>query len=289
MYFLVDYENIGNSGLRGSEHLTHEDAVIIFYSGTCHSIENRYLNNFTRSGCWFEAVPLQKAYQNALDFYIATKVGELFGVGYRGAVGIVSKDKGYLAVKDYWAMRQTPEGQRFYVPLSPRATTNCVRGDRSALYLNDVGDNAVSDDDEAEYGAIIDEDIEKRCDAVSHTMLGENSAKMSIVVAESIERAIFDSNVKSERRRLITASAQQQNIGKYYKTYVSNRVRREKLAGIFIGSSVASRLDEIESMVVDWSAQKGSARALYLEAMRRFGLQDGRFVYQGLKDSEFVK
>lgn len=32
MYFLIDFENVGNEGLRGAQYLLKEDAMTIFFS-----------------------------------------------------------------------------------------------------------------------------------------------------------------------------------------------------------------------------------------------------------------
>lgn len=105
MLFLVDYENVGCNGMRGSEYLNEQDRVIIFYSDARKNIERRYLEAITDSGCTFEICKLCKTGKNALDFYIATRLGELMGEGYRGITVIVSNDGGFQAVRDYWEKR----------------------------------------------------------------------------------------------------------------------------------------------------------------------------------------
>lgn len=43
--------------------------------------------------------------KNALDFYIASKVGEIFAVDKDAKIAIVSADKDYRSVLDYWTPR----------------------------------------------------------------------------------------------------------------------------------------------------------------------------------------
>lgn len=102
MLFLVDYENVGNTGMRGCHYLNETDSVIIFYSEAKKNMERRFLENITNSGCTFEICKLYKNGKNALDFYIASKLGELFGNGFGGTTVIVSHDNGFQAVRDYW-------------------------------------------------------------------------------------------------------------------------------------------------------------------------------------------
>ncbi len=103
MYFLVDLENVHDSGMHGSEYLNSSDHVIIFFSEAAKTLETRYLDNIKNSGAKFEICRLKVVRKNALDFYIVTKAGEIFGTGYTGAVGVITHDTGFLSARDYWA------------------------------------------------------------------------------------------------------------------------------------------------------------------------------------------
>ena len=102
MYFLIDFENVQNEGLKGAQYLLKEDTVIIFYSTSCEKIQQGSLQQLMDSSCQLDICKLKKAGKNALDFYIATKMGAVFGSGYRGKAAIVSRDQGFTAVQDYW-------------------------------------------------------------------------------------------------------------------------------------------------------------------------------------------
>ncbi len=99
MLFLVDYENVGNAGMKGSSYLNAKDHIIVFYSETKKNMERRTLEIITASECIFEICKLCKTGKNALDFYIAPKLGELFGGGQEGIAVIVSNDNGFQAVR----------------------------------------------------------------------------------------------------------------------------------------------------------------------------------------------
>ena len=105
MYFLVDFENVRSDGLRGVDYLEESDYLTIFFSNAAHSCENRYLEYIERSRCHFNTCKLKKAGKNALDFYIASRVGEFYGTGHTERIAIISKDQGYKAVRDYWNAR----------------------------------------------------------------------------------------------------------------------------------------------------------------------------------------
>lgn len=108
MLFLVDYENVGNMGMKGCGYLNTSDHVIVFYSEDKKNMERRFLEDIANSGCVFEVCKLCKIGKNALDFYIASKLGELFGNGFEGTAVIVSRDNGFHAVRDYWDKRAAP-------------------------------------------------------------------------------------------------------------------------------------------------------------------------------------
>ena len=105
MLFLIDYENVGNAGMKGCGYLDARDYVIVFYSEARRHMEQRILEQVTASGCAFEICKLCKTGKNALDFYIASRLGELIGGGYDGIGVIVSNDGGFGAVRDYWEKR----------------------------------------------------------------------------------------------------------------------------------------------------------------------------------------
>lgn len=102
MLFLIDYENVGNAGMKGYDYLDMQDHVVVFYSEARKNMERRILEEITSSSCVFEICKLCKTGKNALDFYITSRLGELIGEGYEGISVIVSNDNGFQAVRDYW-------------------------------------------------------------------------------------------------------------------------------------------------------------------------------------------
>lgn len=128
MLFLIDYENVGNIGMKGHEYLDAGDYVVLFYSEAKKNMERRALEDITSSGCRLEIYKLCKTGKNALDFYIASRLGELVGGGYEGIAVIVSNDAGFQAVRDYWGSR-APHKRR--VLLSPCLEAGIVSGNEN--------------------------------------------------------------------------------------------------------------------------------------------------------------
>jgi len=102
MHFLIDFENVRNNGMQGTEYLLPTDTVIVFYSDAAAVMEQRRLKDIDNSGCGFEAYKLLTKRKNGLDFYIASKVGELFGSKCCTRAVLVSNDTGFHAIRDFW-------------------------------------------------------------------------------------------------------------------------------------------------------------------------------------------
>lgn len=102
MYFLVDFENVLSDGLKGAQYLKADDAVTIFYSQVCEQVQQGAIRQIMDSSCHLDICKLKKQGKNALDFYIATSLGAVFGSDYIGKAAIVSRDQGFTAVRDYW-------------------------------------------------------------------------------------------------------------------------------------------------------------------------------------------
>lgn len=105
MYFLIDYENVNYAGLAGTEFLKKEDTVCIFFSDVCDKIIAYRMKDIEMSGCNLEICKLKNVRKNALDFYIASKVGEILAIDKTAKIAIVSSDHGFASVLDYWKPR----------------------------------------------------------------------------------------------------------------------------------------------------------------------------------------
>lgn len=108
--FLVDYENVYmKTGLQGVEYLTKNDNLYVFYSQCCNKIRTDIMENIKDSGCEFCSYKLVRTGENALDFYIASECGILCKQG-ESQIVIVSTDKGFNAVVDFFKMRKEELG-----------------------------------------------------------------------------------------------------------------------------------------------------------------------------------
>ena len=102
MYFLVDFENVNSGGMQGCNFLLPEDTVEIFFGASSQTITNQVFSAIEDSGCTLKIFKLQSIRKNALDFYIASRLGELIGKGQGENFAIISQDAGFRSVQDYW-------------------------------------------------------------------------------------------------------------------------------------------------------------------------------------------
>lgn len=105
MHFMIDYENVRSSGFCGKEYLDSKDYVTVFYSEAAQSMEKGIWTALCSSECSIDVCKLVKTGKNGLDFYIASRVAEIITDGYEDVIVIVSADKGFKAVQDYWRCR----------------------------------------------------------------------------------------------------------------------------------------------------------------------------------------
>lgn len=99
---LIDYENVNEYAFTGIEFLNDSDEIVFFYSKQCKTVATRILYSIIDSECKIGTIKLLATRPNALDFYITSVIGERFGSGYNGDIIIVSNDRGFESVHDYW-------------------------------------------------------------------------------------------------------------------------------------------------------------------------------------------
>lgn len=211
MVLLIDFENVNYSGLEGLDLLTENDSITIFYSNKCPNIIRKHMNEIITSGCKFEICKLKNMRQNGLDFYIATCVGEVFANNRSECVGIVSADKGFDSVLDYWHMRLN----------NPKQLVKC----------------------------------------------------------SSVAKCMYTCVEDSPRRSAALTEYQKVSLKDEYDHYMARIELVDKITKLFENSEQKFLLKEIVGLVLDYKTPKER----YVEALKKFGRQDGLCVYRVLK------
>ena len=100
--YLIDFENVHDSGLNGINALTDQDEVSIFYSNKSEHMSFDTHVNIMKSEARIKYIKLRRSAKNYLDFQLCTHLGYLIGSQTEGPFFIISKDTGYDSIIDYW-------------------------------------------------------------------------------------------------------------------------------------------------------------------------------------------
>lgn len=101
-YYLVDYENVHNDGVKELSNISAGDVVVIFYSDHCKNITLDTVAEVLSKGASLEATRAFTGTKNALDFQLSYYIGLLHGTSCKDAkYFIVSNDKGYDCLCEY--------------------------------------------------------------------------------------------------------------------------------------------------------------------------------------------
>ena len=113
--YLIDYENVHESGLSGIKELPEGDRVIVFYGDKIKSISFDVHVQMMNSKAVVEFIETHKTAKNYLDFQLGTYLGYLIGRGSHEQVVIVSHDTGFDSVVDFWKERGTEISRREWI------------------------------------------------------------------------------------------------------------------------------------------------------------------------------
>ena len=101
-YYLIDFENVGRTGLDEIENLSWQDEVHIFYSKNANTVTFDTIEKLKKSKAkivYHEA----KTGNNALDFQLSSYLGYLIGKNLRDMnIYVVSKDRGFECLQSFW-------------------------------------------------------------------------------------------------------------------------------------------------------------------------------------------
>ncbi|MDR0648008.1 MAG: hypothetical protein LBF92_01560 [Synergistaceae bacterium] len=100
--YLIDYENVNRNGLSGIKSLTEKDTVIIFVGNMINDVPVETLMAILNSMALVKVKKMKKTADNYLDFQLATCLGSLVAAGEDKEFYIISNDRDFEAVIDYW-------------------------------------------------------------------------------------------------------------------------------------------------------------------------------------------
>lgn len=104
-FYLIDYENVNTNGIKmllEKKLLNQNDRIFIFYSDKCSKINLELLNELIKLDIKVFTQPIKNGTDNALDFQLSSYLGYMIGQNAADNYYIVSNDKGYDCLQDYW-------------------------------------------------------------------------------------------------------------------------------------------------------------------------------------------
>lgn len=108
--YLIDFENVTSAGISGIQRLTKEDKVYIFYTVNAANMSFAAHMNLLSSPAEVIYYNVTSGGKNALDFQLASFLGYLISKGDDKDFCIISNDKGYDHVKNFWERSGITEG-----------------------------------------------------------------------------------------------------------------------------------------------------------------------------------
>ncbi len=139
-HYLIDYENVKN--INGLDTLLAEDTIVIFYSNQANSMTFDLHLALCASAAAKKYFFIQSGGKNALDFQLSTYVGYLISENPDEKITIVSNDKGFSYIMDFWKARGVNTLER---------RTNITEAKKSSVTAtNDKTTSADKDNEAAE-------------------------------------------------------------------------------------------------------------------------------------------
>ncbi|MDE6710686.1 MAG: hypothetical protein K2J76_09395, partial [Oscillospiraceae bacterium] len=108
--YLIDFENVTSAGISGIQRLSKEDKVYIFYTVNASNMSFAAHMNLLSSPAEVIYYNVTSGGKNALDFQLASFLGYLISKGEDKDFYIISNDKGYDHVKNFWERSGIAEG-----------------------------------------------------------------------------------------------------------------------------------------------------------------------------------
>ena len=102
MIYLVDYENVNLNGMVGIENLEETDHVVVFLGNNTGAIPIEWHIRILDSKAQVKYIKCGKVSKNYLDFQLATFCGYIMAGLDHEKVYVVSKDKGFDSIVDFW-------------------------------------------------------------------------------------------------------------------------------------------------------------------------------------------
>ncbi len=246
-YFLVDFENVSDDGLNGFKELTGTDTVIVMYTDKACKIRVEFVEalNARKTRASFRFMKVASGNQ-ALDMQLATFLGSMIpGEGNGTEYVIVSKDKGYNHIIQFWNNRE------------PEIRIRLKKSIRDALH-----ENAEETEEAAPAPAPEKKPAEKK-----------PAARRKTEKKEPVKKA-------EEVRTVPETAAKPQESGKGQEKTRLNAAVQRILSDAKYDTAIISF---VASLAVKLHESENAKRATYTGIIKQYGQKEGLTIYNLIK------
>ncbi len=218
--YLVDFENVKSKGLAGIDSLGETDKVIVFYSENSDTISFEMHQKVLTSAAQIQYLKVNVGGKNALDFQLATLLGYLVGRNEYSHIFIISNDKGFDFLHDFWQAKFEP---------SPDCTVYRTRTIIAAINYAQAGKTEEQTEDNTQEEnhelATISEESDSTASAENDES-NETSSESLAEVQEHIEEAVEEQYDDITDEETAQKEEAQEIVQKEYKTEKTPAVKK---------------------------------------------------------------
>ena len=271
--YLIDFENVGNEGLKGIELLEKEDSVHIFYNEAVSRLTFPMAEKIFRCKAQVRFFAASVGGNNALDFQLSSWLGYLYAQNREEIYNIISRDKGFLHAAEFWrALKEVGEPKIYCWPsISLAQKRNMVEPKEKEI------ENVV---EELKETAENDRQIEKQNEVKEKieeiTENGESSIKRILEGQENTEEIIGKKGEIEEKEEMIEEKRGEEKEIEEQKVQSGLKDTIHRI----LGKEIEEAEEEKVCGLVRDSENKMD---LYRMIVTKFGQKRGQEIYRGIK------
>lgn len=295
--YLVDFENVTSEGLSGVDKLSEGDKVILFYSTKANKISMPIHVEMSKSLASFEYKEASVGGKNALDYQLSTYLGYLIGQKEDTSFYIVSKDRGYEYLSDFWKQTLGETKEQIRIELIGAIKEVKIEGNeqvaeshqvQKAEVREDISENAVIKENEViQETAYIEveektllasknNNINKKCGIKKTSYFNKRQAenkKAEITKAEVTQKP-NDSKTSIVVRENVFSSSESTKKKSYHNVEVEKQLRQ----------LIDKELQEDQvKRIVQYFKQAKNKQELHRKIVKVLGQDRGTVIYHRIK------
>lgn len=280
-YYLIDFENVHEDGLSGSENLGRHDHVFLFSTKNTPKISIEKLNSFNNTDPAFHEIP---AGNQSLDMHLVSYLGYLIGKNTSNCKYIiVSKDTDYDNIISFWKRQNNTNIIRktqIAVPQQRNSASSVNSSAKKSKATVDV--NMKSQLNTAIQRAVSN-------DGYSQATIGETAS----IVVKHYGEDDFANNVHNDLRSICHNYTDVYKLVKPIMTKYSSAPNKSNNATTQLNSQIQKALSHAgypndiishtASIVCKHCNKTNSKQTIYREIIAKYGQIKGLKIYNSIK------